>query len=385
MKKHVLIVSNLYPNRDEPNRGIFIKQLTDDLNEEFDISVICPIPWRPILLQKVKGAKTLPNHESINGIDVYYPRHFVFPKTLRFTYGWFMYLALLPMIKLLHAKKNIDLISAHWVYPDGFGAVKVAKKMGLPVTVHALGCDINEYTKYPLRRSLIAKTLVNSDRVVVKSADLAKRSMELGSSENKVKVVLNGVDQKKFIKMDVKLSRDKLGLASDAKYLLFVGNIQEEKGLIHLIRALPLVKRFDATLLVVGSGPQSRQMQALVGELNLTQQVKFVGAVPHHEVPLYLNSANALCLPSLREGCPNIVLEALSCGTPVLASDVGAVSQIITDNRMGVVVPAQSSEEIALAIPEVLELKEKYSVNFKWYSWKENADRIGDIFNELLA
>ena len=100
MKKHVLIVSNLYPNRDEPNRGIFIKQLTEDLNQEFDISVLCPVPWRPKLLHRIKGTHPLPNRELISGIDVCYPRHFVFPKVLRFTYGWFMYLALLPKIKL---------------------------------------------------------------------------------------------------------------------------------------------------------------------------------------------------------------------------------------------------------------------------------------------
>ncbi len=385
MNKHVVIVSNLYPNRDEPNRGIFIKQLADSLEEEFDITVVCPVPWRPVWFSKLKGVMPLPKNSVIDGITVYYPRHIVIPKLMRFTYGWFMYLSLFPLLKVINKNSSIDLISAHWVYPDGFGAVKSAKKLGKLVTVHALGCDINEYTKYKMRRDQIAKTLKLSDAVVVKSKDLARRAQELGCDDRNVYTVHNGVDSSKFYPIDMEVARKNLNLDIYEKYLIFIGNIQEEKGLIHLIEALSIIDDFKAKLLVIGSGSQEAMIKAKAKELGLSHLIKFIGAVPHDMIPVYLNAANALCLPSLREGCPNIVLESLNCGTPVLASDVGAIPQIITDNRFGLIIPPQSPEAIAKAIPSILKIKDGKSLGFKWYGWQENASKIANIFRGKIG
>ncbi len=155
MKQHIVVVSNLYPNRDEPNRGVFIRQLTENLTKHYEISVVSPVPWRPKWWYSLRGIKSLPSQDTLSGIDVYYPRHVVIPKILRFTYGWLMQVPLSIVLKSIHLQKKIDLISAHWVYPDGFAAVKVANNLNVPVTVHALGCDINEYTKTRFRRHLI--------------------------------------------------------------------------------------------------------------------------------------------------------------------------------------------------------------------------------------
>ena len=384
MKKHIVIVSNLFPNSDEPNRGIFIKQLTVQLLDRFNITVVCPVPWRPRWLQNLLGKEPLPFTCHIDGIKVYYVPHLIIPKILRFTYGWLMYKALMPVLKLINESSSIDLISAHWVYPDGYGAVKAAAKLSVPVTVHALGCDVNEYTKQISRRFLISKAFKNCDQVIVKSLDLEKKVLNLGCQAGQVKTILNGVDKNKFFPVEMNIARKKLNLDINKDYLLFVGNIQQEKGLVYLIDALKIARDFNGKLLIVGKGPQEMAMRRRVKEHCIVDRVEFIGTVPHHEVPLYLSAVNALCLPSLREGCPNIVLESLSCGTPVLASSVGAVPQIITQQSFGMMVPPESAGEIAAAIPKIVKIKAVSSIQFEWHSWQENADQVSEVFDGLL-
>ena len=122
----------------------------------------------------------------------------------------------------------------------------------------------------------------------------------------------------------------------------------------------------------------------MVESLNISSKVEFLGSLAHDQIPIYLNAVDALCLPSLREGCPNIVIESLSCGTPVLASNVGAVPDMITDSQKGIIVNSESSYAIANNIPRILNIKEENEVAFDWQTWEENATKIADVFNELL-
>jgi glycosyltransferase involved in cell wall biosynthesis len=254
----------------------------------------------------------------------------------------------------------------------------------LPVVIHALGCDINEYSKYLMRRIQISTALKNSDLIVVKSNDLAKKTIQLGANENNLRIILNGVDQDKFYQQDMQLSRLKLGLDPAKKYLLFVGNIQQEKGLKYLIEAMAMLGSCEFELLIIGAGPLEDDMKALVVKQGLESVVQFLGCRPHNCIPRYLNAVNALCLPSIREGCPNIVLESLSCGTPVLASRVGAVPEIITEESHGMIVSAQSADQLAREIPNILKIKTNKPVTFDWYSWDRNAEYISHVFKEIL-
>lgn len=384
MKKHVVIVSNLYPNINEPNRGVFIKQLTDNLSDDYDITVVAPTPWRPKLFNVLKGLTSLPSKDNVGGIDVFYPRHIVIPKILRSTYGWFMAYSLGRLLNKINTYKQIDLISSHWVYPDGYGAVKVAKNMNIPVTVHALGCDINEYSKYPSRRKKIIETIKNSDRVVVKSSELASKVEALAGENTNIRTIMNGVDQVKFKSMNMRQARIELGLDPDLDFLTFIGNIQEEKGLNYLLEAFKNLQCKDIPLLIIGSGPQEEVLKEYVKNFDKENNIKFIGTKPHNEIPLYLSATNGLCLPSLREGCPNIVLEALSCGTPVLASRVGAVPQMIKDKCHGITVEPKSVDQLTNALPELIKMKSSNPFTFKWPTWKDNADEISNLFQEIL-
>ncbi len=377
-----LIISNLYPNRFEKTRGLFIKQLVDSISGSLNVTVVSPLPFNPFELLKPKNQR-MPKIEIIDGIEVYHPRYLVIPKMFRSLTGWFFSLGIKKLVVSLQQENKVDLISAHWVYPDGFGANRIAQKLGIPIAIHALGCDINEYTKFKLRRRLIRSALEQSDVNIVKSHELKNKIVALGISSEKTKVIHNGVDQDKFKRVPTLAARQHLGLDPNQQYCLFVGNFQIEKGLNDLIKAFDLLKKKPIKLLVIGSGPLQQQIEQQVEDLQLSDRINFVGRVNHEEIPKYLAAANLLCLPSLREGCPNVVLESLSCGTPVVASDVGAVRDIITEASFGVVVPPQSPSDLADGIIKGLQIDKQKMPQFKWYDWKQNAQLIIDEFKAI--
>lgn len=376
-KRHVVVVTNLYPNRDEINRGIFTKQQVEGLNHEVDVTVIAPVPWRPIWLEKaITKRPALPKMESIDGITVYHPRYLVIPKILRWTYGWFFYLGVFSLIKSLSKKINIDLISVHWAYPDAYGTALAANRLHIPFAVHALGCDINEYLKYPARRKRIKYAMQHSKLNIVVSRELKTKITQLDVSESKTQVLLNGIDQRRFTKGSQYNSRRDLSLPENEKLVLFIGNFQVEKGLTYLLQAVEKIKDSDFRLVVIGGGPDEILVKEEFKTRNIMHKIIFIGRVPHHEIPNYLRAADLLCLPSLREGCPNVVLESLSCGTPVLGSNVGAVPDIISKPQWGIVVPTCSPEKIANGILSGLTLKEQGFPEFKWFSWDDNAKQV---------
>jgi glycosyltransferase involved in cell wall biosynthesis len=379
--KSILLISNLYPNCNETTRGLFIKQLTESFAKQTTVTVIAPLPFNPKEL--VIRKNRVPKQEVIDGITVYHPRYVVIPKLFRSLTGYFFYSGIKKLVGRLVKKGLADVISAHWVYPDGFGAVQAAKHFGKPIAVHGLGCDINEYTKFQRRKRLITQTLNDSDINIVKSQELKNKITALGVEAAKTFVIHNGVDQKKFVKRNVKEVRQQLDLETEQKYLLFVGNFQIEKGLVHLINAVSLIKEQSLTLLIIGSGPLQDEMVELVKQLNIEDKVIFLGRKEHQEIPLYLAAADLLCLPSLREGCPNVVLESLSCGTPVVASRVGAVPDILTNDTFGVMVEAEDPKALADGVVKGLQIDKTTMPDFNWYDWSENADKILEHLNKL--
>ncbi|MBV1911056.1 MAG: glycosyltransferase [Kangiellaceae bacterium] len=373
-KKSIVLISNLYPNSNEKTRGLFIKQLTDSIAIKTRISVIAPIPFNPLELFRRKDS--IPSVEIIDGIEVFHPRYIVIPKILRSLTGYFFYLGIRSTIEQLVAQNRADVISAHWVYPDGFGAGLAAKKFNLPIALHALGCDINEYTKYRIRRQLITKALIDSDINIVKSHELKNKIEALGIPLGKTKVIHNGVNQDKFIRQPMDLARKKLKLEKNKKLCLFVGNFQVEKGLNYLIDAFALLKHEEVELLVIGSGPLEFEIKKQIMDNELENKITLIGRVEHQFIPDYLAAVNLLCLPSLREGCPNVVLEALSCGTPVVASNVGAVPDIISKPEFGLVVSPENPDALAEGISKSLNIDKNDMPVFDWYDWDKNAEMV---------
>ena len=332
----VLIITNAFPNSAEQTRGIFTYQIAKALQEKCEVEVIAPLPWVPPLPDNVAIARyshvNVPLKEIIGDITVHHPRYLVIPKILGFMHAAFMYFPLLKLVRKLVQRDIIDLINAHWVFPDGVAATWVGTKLCKPVVLTALGCDINLYTTMALRRFQIIKALKRADYITAVSNGIKDKIVSLNILPRKIRVVPNGIDPDLFSINNKRDARMKLGIPVDLPIILTVGNQDEAKGTKFLIEALKIMRERIAVLpllILIGDGQLGTPLVSLAQRLGMTENVLFLGRKPHREIPLWMNAADAFCLPSLREGHPNAVIEALACGIPVVASDVGGIPEII--------------------------------------------------------
>lgn len=393
MKLKVLVITNLYPNNIEPNRGIFIRQQLKQLAPLCDIQVIAPVPWVPFnvnlkIFSRWSVNRRIVYQETIDGIVTYHPRWLVIPKIFRALYGFFFFFSILP--KVLSIKKTFlfDVIDAQWVYPDGFAATLLARLVRKPVVIHALGCDINLYTSYFMRRNLIVWCLKKANGIVAVSNVLKNKIVSFGIAPEQVQVIPNGINEDSFRPMSQQECRNKLALPIDKKIVLFIGSLEEVKGVGYLLDAFSqLNKKYpeELCLVMVGQGSLERQINSEINKLGLDKVVTLIGGVLHDEIPLWFNACDVFCLPSIREGMPNVILEALACKKPVVATRVGGIPEIISSDEYGKLVPPGDSEALANAIQRVLEELRAGRLSgqkFSGLTWEENAKRV---FAQLLA
>mgnify|MGYP000033794066 CR=1 FL=1 len=386
----ILLVTNLYPNKFEPTRGVFTEQIVKCLSIKNEVEVVAPIPWMPPLINKFikKNHKSLPKICTYNDVKVHHPAYVVIPKVGRWLYGILFFLGVFNTLRKIKKTYNPDVINVHWMYPDGFGTVVAAKILGIPVVTHSLGCDINETATYPSRRFFIKLALKWANFNISVSEELRKKTIQIGSPSNLTATIMNGVNSDLFQSRNKTSLRKNLSLPEDKTLFLYAGNFNIEKGLEILVRAFSKVhkKYNDALLVIVGSGPLESKIYQLVSELDISHKIVFVGRVNHNQVPEYLAAADFLCLPSLREGCPNIVLEALSTGTPVLSSRVGAVPEMLNsqDHILGLLSEPNNIDCFASIIEQSLSMDWQRPLKFDWINWQESADAIASVLTDVV-
>ncbi len=386
----ILLVTNLYPNQFELTRGIFTEQIVRCLRVKNEVEVVAPVPWVPPFIKNIvkKNHKSLPKVCFHNEVKVYHPAYVVIPKVGRWLYGILFFLGIFNTLRKIKKTYKPDVINVHWMYPDGFGTVVAARLLGIPVVTHSLGCDINESATYPSRRFFIKLALKWANFNISVSEELRKKTVHLGSSPKLTATIMNGVNPELFHPRDKILLRQNLNLPEDKTLFLYAGNFNIEKGLEILIRAFSQVhEKYDnALLVVVGSGPLDRQIYQLVETLNIGKKIVFVGRVMHSQVPEYLAAADYLCLPSLREGCPNIVLEALSTGVPVLSSQVGAVPEMLNsqEHELGLMAQPNNVDEFANIIAQSQSMDWQRPLKFNWMNWQESADAIAVVLKDVV-
>lgn len=380
----ILAVTNLFPNSREPGRGIFNRQQFHELAKLGELRVVAPLPWVPPFWGSVH--REVPAQEVIDGITVYHPRHLVTPKTGRRFYGQWYYQSIRPVVLALRREFCFDLIFATWAYPDCYGASILAAEISVPLVARVHGTDINEGVRHPVRRALMKQAFDRAAVVVANSAGLKSGVEALGIPPKKIRVLPNGVDTRLFRPLDRKECRQQLNWAPGKSHILFIGNLVEIKGVSHLLKALARSRPDNAVLHVVGSGNLEASLKREAVALDLGDTVIFHGRQPHQDMPRWLAAADVLCLPSINEGCPNVILEALACGTPVAASRVGAIPDLVDTPDKGRLFPPENPEAIAAAIDDVFKQNRRgVRPDFKAISWNENARQLFEIFKEATA
>ncbi|MFA5143019.1 MAG: glycosyltransferase [Candidatus Omnitrophota bacterium] len=372
---NILIITNLFPSSAELGRGIFNKQQFVELSKLCNLQVVAPLPWY--------CKKRIPRQEAIAGIKVYHTRYFMIPKIGRSLYGIFFYISLLPKIKKIYKEFKFDTILATWAYPDAFGSYLIAKALKKPVVVKVHGTDINAHTRYFLRRKMIAWALLNSNKVIAVSKALKERIVRMGIPSEKIVVIPNGVNNDLFKPMDQAECRKKLDLPADKKIVLYAGNMIKAKGIDVLLDAFARISP-DILLALVGDGPFEDTLRTKAKKLKIKERVIFAGRKAHDEIRYYMNACDIFCLPSRNEGCPNVLLEATSCGKYVVAAKVGGIPEIIESDKTGIMVEPGNSEELAKAIDKGFGVSHMSRTPVgRTYTWKQSAEMLDEVLKSI--
>lgn len=353
----ILALTNLYPNPLQPHRAAFNRHRFRFLAEHHQVRLIAPVSWRDEWALRGTGARIPSDRRTTcDGIAVEHPRYWYTPGVLRGQYGRFFEASVRPAFDRAVRAFEPDIVLATWAYPDGWAAVRLARRHGLPVAVLVHGSDVRRMDEFAARRAGTREALCEADGVIAVSADLAARVVALGAAPERVATVLDGVDRTLFHPGDRAAARQRLGLADDRRHLLYIGNLLPVKGVDVLLQACQAMdaKRQDWRLHLVGDGAERARLQAQAQSAGLADRVVFHGAQPHAALPDWLRAADLFVLPSRSEGIPNVLLEASACGTPYVASRVGGIPEIAALGA-GVLVPPEQPQALAGAIDAALQ------------------------------
>jgi len=386
---NILVLTTLYPNNVQHRHGIFIENRVKELVKRYPeakVKVIAPVPYFPSFLpvKEYKKYSKVVSKEIRANIEVIHPKFFVVPKVGMNITPYFLYRTCLASIAEIQAEGfDIDVIDSHYFYPDGVVASWIGKKLNIPVMVTARGSDINIIPQNATAKKRIIKALSTIQASAAVSQALADEMVKLAPSAKKPIVLRNGVDLD-FFHPDAAKHTLPFAVEKNEKLILSVGNLVELKGHHLVIEALASLD--NTKLIIIGEGEEKVNLRKLVAELSLTDRVFFTGNIMQAELPGYYAAADALVLASSREGMPNVLLESLACGTPVIATNVGGSSEVITHDDIGILLKERSANGIAKAVKTLLikgVSSEKVRLFAQQLSWEDVTKKQYDFLNNL--
>ena len=341
----VLVLSSTFPNAQQPTRGAFVRERVSRLARRSEVVVVAPIPWFPLNRWIRRDRAGAPQVEQQGGLTVYHPRFFSLPRYGKFLDGLLYAASLIPHLARLRRRFAFEVIDAHFAFPDGVAAVLLARVFRCPVVVTLRG-SIVRLSGYRLHRPQLRWALSRAERVVAVADYLRKVAVGIGVPADRIRVIPNGVDLVSFAPAERAQARRACGLPGDRTILLTVAALYSWKGQHMVVEALPrLRERYPDILYVMVGAPRVEEgsyvpaLKLRVAALGLEEHVRFVGPRPHAEIDRWFNAADLFVLLTRSEGCPNVLLESLACGVPVVATDVGGVPEIIRHGRDGLLTP----------------------------------------------
>jgi glycosyltransferase involved in cell wall biosynthesis len=276
---------------------------------------------------------------------------------------------------------------SYFLYPTAYAALQIGKALSVPVVARTMGSDINMIGD-PISAMHTRTVLREADFLVMVSDDLRRKAEAMGASPQKIRTIVNGCDVSVFHLSDRLEARKKLHIDPAAEAAVYLGRIDVKKGLRELVDAAAALhaQRPHLHVYLIGKGPDSPLIERAIQAHSAAHYIHAMPDCPFDDVPVWMAAADLVTLPSYMEGCPNVVLEALACGRPVVATNVGGIPEIMSD-ECGRLVPARNSDQLALALASVLDRTwDAKAISARGgRSWNTVATEMLEIFEPLVS
>jgi glycosyltransferase involved in cell wall biosynthesis len=383
-------VSTDYPGPGEPGRGLFVQRRLAALSHMAEVRVLHLQPWFPWL-------RPVP---STNGHDndaesppASHVRMFYLPGVFKHLDSHWVRKAVLPRLRRLEADGPVDLIDAHFGYPEGVGCARAALELGKPVFITMRGLE-RPILRDRRRGPQLVWALKRCTGIICVADALKELAIQQGVDPAKVRAIPNAVDRGLFRPGDQEKARRALGIDRRDRLIVCVGMLVHGKGQHLLVEALAGLRKSHPDLRLVLIGGQAHEpryperLRQLIESLGLTDAVLLTGSQPAKRVATWLQAADLFALPTYDEGCCNSILEALACGIPVVTTPAGDNPRLVDTPERGLLTPMDDVRGLGEALEKALSMSwdhESIAGYSADYTWEEAARQTVSFFEERLA
>ena len=379
----IAVVTRYFPSSAEPWQGRSAYQTLRVIAREADVRVFYPNASYPSLLKpRSRSYDKLDASYSPPDVKTSYYDYPALPLVSRPINGWMAARTLLPAVRSFAP----DLLFSCFLYPDGYAALKIGKALSVPVVVMSIGSDINRIGD-PISGLHTRRVLREADFLVTVSGDLRLKAVAMGAPPETTRAVINGCDLSVFYVRDRLEARQKLRIDQAEEAVIYMGRMDVKKGLRELVEAAISLRRERPNLHVylVGEGPDKLLIESTIQAHNAASYIRILPGCAFDDVAIWMAAADLVTLPSYMEGCPNVVLEALACGRPVVATNVGGIPEIMSE-ECGRLIPPRDPAALAQALASVLDTTWNASaISARGSrSWNAVAAELLEIFESLV-
>ena len=391
------MISHMYPSPVNPTGGIFVHEQVKALRARgHDVRVVSPKGWAPPGLSRWSSYRDVVARDFVDGIEVHYPRKLTLPGgRLRHRNAEAFLLGIRRTVRRIHAEWSIDVIHAHMMVPDGWAASRIGPELGVPTVGTAHRADVLDIPAQGAKsRMQVAEAIRSLDAVVTVSRAIGDAADAIARPKRPITVVPNGADAEVFLPRDPVEARRRLGIPEGGPVVSYVGKLVPRKGVDTLIESMGVLAAREGGaphLVMAGIGPMRESLEQRASELGVADRITWLGKVPHDDVGWVMSTGDVFILPSLSEGLPTVVCEAMACGLPVVATAVDGTPEIVDEPATGLLVQPHDIDGIAAALSRLLDdpaLRAQMGAealrrSAADYTWAANARRMEDVYSAV--
>jgi glycosyltransferase involved in cell wall biosynthesis len=398
-KIRILVIANMYPPF---MGGDFIHvQVKELINIGCNINVIVPVAYFPRRLRfnsKWSFYADCPEKDIVDSVPVYYPRYIRLPGKWFHSFSCFsQYLGLRKTVRAIMKEFNPHIIHAHSATVPGYVGLMLGRKYNLPLICTLHGSDIYVYPNYDLLSMYITQKIISeADQLLTVSDALKIEANNIAKPRKEIHVIYNGCNSNTFVYNEEarRHVRTVLGISEHANVLIFIGRIEKDKGVFELLDSFKRLhsQHSDLHLIFVGHCAGSNPLDMISPSSKLSERIHVIGNQPHGEIYKYLSSADILILPSYSEGLPMVVLEAMACSLPVIATRVGGIPEAVAEGKSGILIEKKNVESLTEAIKYLLTHKDiarrmgnnGHEIVKNKFSWGKSAEGVLNVYKEII-